>query len=166
MSKPNLNATNLTIRVKTRNYTRTIFESRIKRKIRFSIPYSYRKSTNVVTELNNKIFWWETETFAFVRVPKAILTNPAYKCLSANAALLYGILLDRMSLSVKNKDRFTNRYGDVFVYCTLKDIYETLSCGHDKATKMLKELGIYGLISRLQQGKGRTARIYVHKFIT
>ncbi len=116
--------------------------------------------------MNNKFKWWEAETFAFVRVPKAILSNPAYKGLSANAALLYGILLDRMSLSVKNRDKFTDRYGDVFVYCTLKDICETLSCGHDKATKMLRELELYGLISRLQQGKGRPARIYVHKFIT
>ena len=116
--------------------------------------------------MNNKFKWWEAETFAFVRVPKAILSNPAYKELSANAALLYGILLDRMSLSAKNKEGFTDRYGDVFVYCTLKDICETFSCGHDKATKMLKELERYGLISRLQQGKGRPARIYVHKFIT
>ena len=113
-----------------------------------------------------KLSWWEAEAFAFVRVPKVILTHPSYTGLSANAALLYGILLDRVSLSTKNKDRFTDRYGDVFVYCTLKDICETLSCGHDKATKMLKELELYGLISRQQQGKGRPARIYVHKFIT
>ena len=110
--------------------------------------------------------WWEAEAFAFVRVPKVILTHPSYKDLSADAALLYGILLDRMSLSTKNKDRFTNRYGDILVYCTLKDICETFSCGHDKATKMLKELELYGLICRLQQGKGRPARIYVQKFIT
>ena len=116
--------------------------------------------------MNAKFKWWESETFAFVRVPKAILTHPSYTGLSANAALLYGILLDRMGLSVKNKERFTDRYGDVFVYCTLKDICETLSCGHDKATKMLKELEMYGLISRLQQGKGRPARIYVHKFLS
>ena len=93
--------------------------------------------------MNAKFKWWEAETFAFVRVPKAILTNPSYTGLSANAALLYGILLDRMGLSAKNKERFTDRYGDVFVYCTLKDICETLSCGHDKATKMLKELEMY-----------------------
>lgn len=115
--------------------------------------------------MNNNFKWWKAENFAFVRVPKAILSNPAYKGLSANAALLYGILLDRMSLSAKNKDKFTDRYGDVFVYCTLKDICKTFSCGHDKATKMLRELELYGLISRLQQGKGRPARIYVHKFI-
>ena len=51
-------------------------------------------------------------------------------------------------------------------HCTLMDICETLSCGHDKATKMLKELEMYGLISRQRQGKGRPTRLYVHKFQT
>lgn len=116
--------------------------------------------------MSKKSYWWETETFAYCRVPKALFTNPRYKGLSADAILLYGILLDRISLSVKNEDRFTDRYGDVFVYCTLSEICETLSCGHDKATKILRELELYELISRRQQGKGRPARIYVRKFVT
>lgn len=85
--------------------------------------------------MGEKFKWWEAEAFAFVRVPKAILTHPSYTGLSANAALLYGILLDRMSLSTKNKDRFTDRYGDVFVYCTLKDICETLPADTIKPPK-------------------------------
>lgn len=115
--------------------------------------------------MNNKLSKQEAEAFAFVRVPKVLLTNPRYTGLSANAVLLYGILLDRMCLSTKNKDRFTDHFGCVFVYCTLKDICEMLSCGHDKATKTLRELEMFGLISRQQQGKGRPARIYVQKVI-
>lgn len=116
--------------------------------------------------MSNRFSKKEVEAFAFVRVPKALLTNSRYVGLSANAVLLYGILLDRMCLSTKNKDRFTDRFGCVFVYCTLKDICEMLSCGHDKATKTLRELEMFGLINRQQQGKGRPARIYVQKFIT
>ena len=115
--------------------------------------------------MSEKSYWWAAEAFAHYRVPKTLFTNPRYKGLSADAALLYGILLDRASLSVKNKDRFTDRYGDIFVYCTLKDICRTLSCGHDKATKLLRELELHELISRKQQGKGRPARIYVRKFV-
>ena len=113
-----------------------------------------------------KNYWWEAEAFAYCRVPKALFTNPRYNGLSADAILLYGILLDRVSLSVKNKDRFTDRYGDVFVYCTLEEVCKVLSCGHDKATKKLRELELHNLISRKQQGKGRPARIYVKKFVT
>ena len=91
--------------------------------MRFSTPYRYRKLADGGNRLNNKFKWWEAESFAFVRVPKNIFSNSVYKGLSANAALLYGILLDRMSLSVENKGKFTDRYGDVFVYCTLKDIF-------------------------------------------
>ena len=115
--------------------------------------------------MKKKFIWWETDFFTFVRVPKALFTNPRYKGLSVNAILLYGILLDRMCLSTKNKDRFIDRFGCVFVYCTLRDICEMLACGHDKATKTLRELEMFGLISRRQQGKGRPARIYVQKFI-
>lgn len=116
--------------------------------------------------MNNKFAEQDAETFAFVRIPKALLINPRYTGISANAILLYGILLDRMCLSAKNKERFTDRFSCAFVYCTLKEICEMLSCGHDKSTKTLRELEMFGLISRQQQGKGRPARIYVHKFIT
>lgn len=110
--------------------------------------------------------WWETASFTFIRVPKTLLTHPYYVHLSATAVLLYGILLDRLSLSNKNKRKFTDRNGELFVYCTLNEICETLSCGHDKATMLLRELELYGLIKRVQQGKGRPARIYVLKFLT
>ena len=115
--------------------------------------------------MRNRLQWWESGSFAFVRVPKAILMQPYYSGLSANAVLLYGILLDRVSLSFKNKNKFTDRNGDVFIYFTLKEICETLSCGHDKATKLLRELEMYELITRVQQGKGRPARIYVLEFL-
>lgn len=113
---------------------------------------------------NEKFCWWESETFAFVRLPKVILKNPSYKGLSKNAALLYEILLDHMSLLDKNRHDLPTVTTCVFVYYILKEICETLSCGHDKATKMLKELERYGLISCMQQGRGNPARIYVHKF--
>ena len=82
----------------------------------------------------------EADRYSFYRVPKALVKADLFQKMSGDAKLLYAVLLDRMSLSTKNKDRFTDCYGDVFVYCSLKDICETLSCGHDKATKMLKEL--------------------------
>ena len=103
----------------------------------------------------------EAEKFAFLRVPKVLISHTAYKKLSADAVLLYGILFDRMCLSVKNRDRFTDRYGDVFVYCTLKEICETFNCGHDKATRLQCELVKHNLLCRKCQGKGKPAKLYV-----
>jgi len=48
-------------------------------------------------------FYGQTgELFSFYRIPKALFQEPRFQSLSTDAKILYGILLDRMSLSVKN----------------------------------------------------------------
>ena len=106
----------------------------------------------------------EAEQYSFYRVPKTLLTDPRFKSVSIEAKVLYGLLLDRMGLSVKNgwmdKDR------RVYIYFTQEDAMALMSCGKDKATRLFRELdqnGI-GLIERKKQGQGRPARIYVKNF--
>ena len=45
----------------------------------------------------------QAEQFSFYRIPKALFTVPNFRELSTDAKVLYGILLDRMSLSLKNQ---------------------------------------------------------------
>ena len=48
-------------------------------------------------------FYGQTgELFSFYRIPKALFQEQRFQSLSTDAKTLYGILLDRMSLSVKN----------------------------------------------------------------
>lgn len=101
----------------------------------------------------------QEERMPFFRIPKAILTDEKYADLSEGAMLLYGILLDRKSLSERNEWR--DKKGDIFVYCILETIQMTLRCAHQKATKLLMELEEVGLIRRKKQGLGRPAKIYV-----
>ena len=42
------------------------------------------------------------ELFSYFRIPKALFQDHRFRQLSTDARTLYGILLDRMSLSVKN----------------------------------------------------------------
>ena len=106
----------------------------------------------------------EAEQYSFYRVPKALLTDPRYKGVSIEAKVLYGLLLDRMSLSVRNgwmdKDR------RVYIYFTQEDAMALMNCGKDKATRLFRELdqGGIGLIQRKKQGQGRPTRIYVKNF--
>ncbi|MDE6840447.1 MAG: replication initiator protein A [Oscillospiraceae bacterium] len=106
----------------------------------------------------------EAEQYSFYRVPKTLLTDPRFKGVSIEAKVLYGLLLDRMSLSVRNgwmdKDRC------VYIYFTQEDAMNLMSCGKDKATRLFRELdqGGIGLIERKKQGQGRPARIYVKNF--
>ena len=44
----------------------------------------------------------EAERFVFYRIPKILFTDPRYKEISTDAKVLYGLMLDRMSLSVIN----------------------------------------------------------------
>ncbi len=43
----------------------------------------------------------EAENYVFYKVPKALFTDEKYKAVSTDAKMLYGLLLDRMHLSVK-----------------------------------------------------------------
>lgn len=106
----------------------------------------------------------QADSYSFYRIPRAIIKGPEFKGLSLAAKLLYGLLLDRMSLSRSNG--WLDDKGRVFIYYTVEEIQEDLSCGHVKAGKLLAELdskGI-GLIERVRQGQGKPARIYVKQF--
>ena len=43
----------------------------------------------------------ESSQFSFYRIPRQLITGDAFRCLSTDAKLLYGLLLDRMGLSAK-----------------------------------------------------------------
>ena len=108
----------------------------------------------------------EAEQYAFFRIPKVLMTDPYFRGISTDAKLLYGLMLDRMSLSVKNGWLDDNER--VYIYFTLDEVCEQLCCKTDKAVKLFAELdtgkGI-GLIERIKQGQGRPARIYVMRFV-
>ena len=89
----------------------------------------------------------EAEQYSFYRVPKVLFTAECFKSLSCEAKVLYGLMLDRMSL---------------------REIAELLNCGTQKAVKLMKELddnqGI-GLIEKKRLGLGKPNVIYVKNFI-
>ncbi len=108
----------------------------------------------------------QAEQFTFYRIPKRLFTDSTFADLSSDAKVLYGLMLDRMGLSIKNN--WKDPDDKVFIYFTLAEIQEVMNCGHNKAVKMLAELdtdkGI-GLIERVKQGMGKPTRIYVMNFL-
>ena len=113
----------------------------------------------------NYYYGGQAEMFSFFRVPRILFTAPEFKGLSNDAKLLYGLMLDRMSLSAANG--WFDSKGRVYIYFTMNEVQEVLNCGHDKAIRLLAELdtkkGI-GLIERVKQGQGRPTVIYVKQF--
>lgn len=119
------------------------------------------------TNLSNFFYGDEAMQFSYFRIPRQLITHPRFKPLSADAKLLYGMLLDRMGLSIKNRWYDDNKR--VYIYYTVSEICNDLNCGRDKAMKLLAELDInkgVGLIERIKQGQGKPDRIYVLHFTT
>ena len=102
------------------------------------------------------------ELFSFYRIPKALFQEPRFQSLSTDAKTLYGILLDRMSLSVKNE--WFDKKGRVFIIFTIEDVKRTLRCADNKATRLLRELEGFGLIERKHRGQGKPCLVYVKNF--
>ena len=102
------------------------------------------------------------ELFSFFRIPKALFQEQQFQNLSTDAKTLYGILLDRMSLSVKNE--WFDKKGRVFIIFTIEDVKRTLRCADNKATRLLRELEGFGLIERKRRGQGKPCLVYVKNF--
>ena len=105
----------------------------------------------------------EADLFSFIRVPKLLFTDERFRYLTSDAKILYGILLDRVSLSMKNK--WLDEQGRVYVFMTISSIEKAIGRCHQKSCKLLAELERIGLIERYKQGQGKPTRIYVKNFI-
>lgn len=108
----------------------------------------------------------QAEQFSFFRLPKILIRDEQFKKISSDAKILYGIMLDRMSLSRENK--WMDQNNRVYIIFTLKEVMKEFECCQRKAGSLMAELdsksGI-GLIERKRQGLGRPDLIYLKNFI-
>lgn len=109
----------------------------------------------------------EADQFSFYRVPRLLIKDERFKGLSSDAKLLYGLMLDRMSLSMKNG--WLDEENRAYIIYTVDAIMEDLGCAKATCVKIMKELdsekGI-GLIEKKRRGLGKPDIIYVKNFAT
>jgi len=105
----------------------------------------------------------EADMLSFYRIPKLLFTNDYFRELSTDAKVLYGLMLDRMSLSIKNKWFDTEKRA--YIYFSVEDTMEMLNCKKNKAIDTIRALEEYLLIERKRQGQGKPAIIYVKSFM-
>lgn len=105
----------------------------------------------------------EAELFTFYRLPKALITDARFKDISNNSKLLYGLMLDRMSLSVHSG--WFDDQNRVYIKYSIKSIMEDLNCSKMTAVGLLKELTAIGLVD-IEQRNGLANIIYVKNFVS
>ena len=108
----------------------------------------------------------QAESYTFYRIPKVMFTEDRFKGLSCEAKVLYGLMLDRMSLSTKNG--WLDEEGKVYIVFPLSDIRELIQCSKQTAVNLVHELdteqGI-GLIEKSRPGLGKANVFYVKNFM-
>ena len=108
----------------------------------------------------------QAESYTFYRIPKVMFTEERFKGLSCEAKVLYGLMLDRMSLSTKNG--WLDEEGKVYIVFPLSDIRELIQCSKQTAVNLVHELdteqGI-GLIEKSRPGLGKANVFYVKNFM-
>ena len=104
----------------------------------------------------------QADQYSFIRIPKAMMTEDVFAPLSVEAKILYGLLLDKMSASVKNQ--WLDEENKAYVIYQITDIMEDMNISKKKAIASLKELEEVGLVEKKLKGLGQPSLLYVKKF--
>lgn len=98
----------------------------------------------------------------FYQIPKVFFTNPKYIKLSNDAKMAWGILRDRLDLSIKN-GWIDSKTGSIFFYYKNENLQTILNCKKDKVIKIKKELIEAELLLQERQGLNKTNKLYLVK---
>ena len=104
----------------------------------------------------------EVKLFDYFMIPKALVRDKKFASLSSDAKILYGILMERLTLSQKNG--WADEKGRVYIIYTIDTLMDDMNCKNTKAFKLMKELESFQLIERKRQGFSRPNLIYVKNF--
>ena len=104
----------------------------------------------------------QSEQFSFQRIPRLLIKDQHFKGLSSDAKLLYGLMLDRMALSMKN--HWLDNENRAYIIYSISNVMEDINCSKPTCVKIMKELDSFGLIERKRKGLGKPDIIYVKNF--
>ena len=98
----------------------------------------------------------------YYQIPMELFVNKKYKeNLSSNSKLVYGFLLNRLSLSAKNN--WVDENNNIFLILTRKEVQERLNLSDKTVTKAFKQLRDCKLMKEKKQGANKPNLIYVGK---
>ena len=105
----------------------------------------------------------QADQFSFIRIPRMLLTEETFSPLSLQSKMLYSILLDRMSISMKNG--WFDEENRAYIIYQISEIQSDLGFSRKKAMDYLTELEKFGLVEKKKRGFGLPSIIYVKSFM-
>ena len=105
----------------------------------------------------------QADQFSFIRIPRMLLTEETFSSLTLQSKMLYSVLLDRMSLSMKNG--WFDEENRVYIIYQISEIQSDLGFSKRKAMDYLSELEEFGLVKKKKRGFGLPSIIYVKSFM-
>lgn len=126
--------------------------------------------TSYQTKIRKEVFIMSIELYnineeyreKFYQIPKVFFTNPKYIKLSNDAKMAWGILRDRLDLSIKN-GWVDSKTGNIYFYYKNENLQTILNCKKDKVIKIKKELIEVELLLQERQGLNKTNKLYLVK---
>lgn len=106
----------------------------------------------------------EADNYSFIRIPKILMTGDSFATLSSQSKILYGMMIDKMGASLKNK--WLDNEGRVYIVYPVTEIQADMNLSKRKTLECLSELEEIGLIEKRKRGGGLPNIIYVKNFAT
>ena len=107
----------------------------------------------------NYFYGKQADLYGFVRVPKLLMTEKMFDPISIDAKLLYGLLIDRMSMAKKND--WIDEENRVYVLYPIAEIQEAMGVSKKKAIACLADLEKFGLVEKKVRGLGLPNLLYI-----
>ena len=105
----------------------------------------------------------EADQYSFVRIPKILVTEAQFVNISIHAKVLYGLLLDRMGMAIKNE--WLDDKNRMYVIYPIDEIIKDMGVGRKKAMDCLAELESVGLVHKKTRRNGLPSLLYVKDFV-
>ena len=105
----------------------------------------------------------QADQFSFIRIPRVLLVDSLFAPLSIQSKLLYGVLLDRMGISMRNG--WFDEKNRVYIIYQISEIQEDLGFSKKKAIDYLTELEQFGLVEKKRRGRGLPSILYIKSFM-
>ena len=108
-------------------------------------------------------FDYQSGQFDFIRIPRVMMTEEIFAPLSMQAKIMYGMLLDRMKLSYKNK--WVDEENKVYIVYPINEMAQDMNISRRTVINCLGELMRLGLVDKKHIGAGRRNVLYIKKFV-